>query len=218
MSAGSGAVSSSSLPVKGWENRSRWAWSDWRSMSVASASSGASVATLLRTHHVTERDAVPARVELVGQDRVADVREVDADLVRAAGLRLAPDQREIAEPFDDLVERHRGLAAVLGGADGHLLADRRMEPDRPLDVIAVALRGPVDQRQVLLVDLPQLELETQPAMGQLVLDDDEQAGRVAVEPVDDPRPMLAGQGRERVVVELERVDQGARASSPSPGA
>ena len=55
----------------------------------------------------------------------------------------------------------------------------------------------------------QLELERQPAVGQLVLDDDQQAGRVAVEPMDDPRPIFAGQRRERVVVELECVDQGA---------
>ena len=46
-------------------------------------------------------------------------------------------------------------------------------------------------------------------MGQVVLDDDQQARGVAVEPVDDPRPVLAGDGRERVVVELEGVDQRA---------
>ena len=52
-----------------------------------------------------------------------------------------------------------------------------MEPDAPLDVIAIALRDTVDQRQVLLVNLALLELERQPAMSQLVFDDDEQARR-----------------------------------------
>ena len=137
--------------------------------------------------HVRQRQAVAAGVELVGHDRMADVREVDADLVGAAGLRLAPDQREAAEPLDDLVERHRGLAAVLRRADRHLLADGRVEADRPLDVVAVALRDAVDQRQVFLVDLALLELQRQPAVGQVVLDDDQQAGGVAVEAVDDAR-------------------------------
>src|SRR5207237_763298 len=114
MSAGSGAVRSSSRPVRGCENRSRWAWSAWRSIRTCS------------------------------------------------------------------------LAAA-----------------------AIALRDTMDQRQVLLVNLAPLELERQPAMGQLVLDDHEQARGVAVEAVDDAGTILAGQRGERVVVELQRVDQGA---------
>ena len=57
------------------------------------------------------------------------------------------------------------------------------------------------------MDLPLLELQGQPAMRQLVLDDDQQAGGIAVEAMDDPGPVFAGEGRERVEVELDRVDQ-----------
>ena len=57
------------------------------------------------------------------------------------------------------------------------------------------------------MDLAQLELNGELAMGQVVLDHDQQAGRVAVETMDDSRPIRTGQGREGVVVELEGVDQ-----------
>ena len=127
MSAGSGAVRSSSLPVRGCETAAGGHGAPGGRSASVSASSG----DRLRPspgRDVAQRDAVPARVELVGQDRVADVGEVDADLVGAAGLRLAPDQREAAEPLDDLVEGHRGLAAVLERANGHLLADVGWKP------------------------------------------------------------------------------------------
>ena len=61
---------------------------------------------------VAKREPVTPRVELVGQDRMADVGQVDADLVGPAGLGLARDQGETAKPLDDLVERDGILAAV----------------------------------------------------------------------------------------------------------
>ena len=123
-------------------------------------------------------------------------------------LRLAADQRVAPEPLDDFVEGHRGLAAVFDRANRHLLTRQRVEPDRALDVVAISLGNAIDDREILLVDLSKLELKRQPPMRELVFDDDEQARRVAVEPVDDARPILAGDGRECVIVKLEGVDQG----------
>jgi hypothetical protein len=60
-------------------------------------------APALGADHVTQGDLIPFGIHLVGQDRMANVREVDADLVRTARLRLAPDQREIAESLEDFV-------------------------------------------------------------------------------------------------------------------
>ena len=141
---------------------------------------------------VAQGEPVAAGVGLVGEDRVADVGQVDADLVGPARLRLAAHQGEAPEPLDHLVEGHRLLAAVLGAADRHLLAVGRVEADRPLDVVAVALGDARHQRQVFLVDRPLLELGGELAVGQVVLGDEQQARGVAVEPVDDPRPVLAG--------------------------
>ncbi len=46
-------------------------------------------------------------------------------------------------------------------------------------------------------------------MSNVVLDDHEQAGRIAVKPMDDARTVLTAECRERVKMKLERVDQGA---------
>ena len=86
-----------------------------------------------------------------------------------------------------------------------------MKADRLLDVVAVALGDAVHQGQIFFVDFALFELDGQPAMGHLVLDDDQQAGRVAVEAVDDARPIFAGEGRQRVVVKLKCIHQ-----RPSP--
>ena len=209
MSSGSGAVRSTSLPVSGCRNRSRWAWSAWRSIRVTSASPGASDFPSFGADHVTQGDVIPSRIHLVGQDGMADVSEMDANLVGSAGLRFAPDQGEIAEPLEDFVERHRGLAAVLEGANGHLLADGRMEADAPIDVIAVALRDAVDQREILLVHFAQLELERQASMGQVILGDHEQPRRVAVETVDDPGRFSPARVESVSKWNCSAVDQGA---------
>ena len=78
-----------------------------------------------------------------------------------------------------------------------------MEPDRPFDVVAVALGDARDQGEVLLLDRALLELLGELPVGEVVLGDDQQAGGVAVEAVDDPGPLGAAGGGERVVMELE---------------
>src|SRR6185369_10819111 len=78
-----------------------------------------------------EVDAVAraAAIDGVADERMADVLEMHADLVRAPGLQAAFDQRGAAEALEHAVARARGLAAVRDGhARAHLgvAADRRI--------------------------------------------------------------------------------------------
>ena len=107
MSSGSGAEKWIGSPVRGWCRSRAWAWRAWRASRTRSAS-GASGPS-----EVAEGEAVAAGVGLVGDDRVADVGQVDADLVGPAGPGLAADQGEAVEPLEDLVEGHGLLAAVV---------------------------------------------------------------------------------------------------------
>ena len=68
-----------------------------------------------------------------------------------------------------------------------------MKADRLLDIVAVALGNAVDQREVFFLHAAVLELESELVMDALVLGDDQKAGRVAVEAVDDARPIFAGE-------------------------
>ena len=89
-----------------------------------------------------------------------------------------------------------------------------MKADRLLDVITVALGHAVDECQVFFLDAAELELKSQLVMDALVLGDDQEAGRVAIEPVDDSGPVFAGKRGKPIEVELERVDQRAPPVSP----
>ena len=72
--------------------------------------------------NVFERQFVVAAVDPVGDDRMPEVLHVDAQLVRAAGLRQQRQRRKTPETFEHLVTGD-GLARVLARfADDHLLA------------------------------------------------------------------------------------------------
>ena len=116
MSAGRGATNSRGWPVRGWVRRKVWAWRAWRSMRT-----GVGVGAV-GAEEVAEGQAVAAGIGFVGDDRMADVGEVDADLMGPAGSGLAADEGEAAKPLDDLVEGDGFLAAVLGQTDRHLFA------------------------------------------------------------------------------------------------
>ena len=106
---------------------------------------------MVGAEEVAEGEGGPAGVGLVGEDRVADVGQVDPDLVGPAGLGQAADEGEAVEPLENLVEGHGLLAAVFEGPDGDLLADDGVGSERLLDVVAVAAEGSsVDQGQIFL--------------------------------------------------------------------
>ena len=82
MSAGSGATNSIASPVVGWRIFSRRACRAWRSSTtVSSARSRGQLAA---------RDLRAAAVQPIAQHRAADAGQVQANLMRAAGLGQAP--------------------------------------------------------------------------------------------------------------------------------
>src|SRR5688572_24113230 len=96
--------------------------------------------TLLEAQHR------PAAVQPVGDDGMAEVLHVDAQLVRAPSARLQPHVREAAEPLDDLVEGDRLARVAPRLAGHHLFAPLRMHAHVRLDEVAVELdRAPRDR-------------------------------------------------------------------------
>ena len=82
---------------------------------------------------------------------------------------------------------------VLVVGDGHLDPVVRVVRDPRFDVVAVAIEHAGGDGDVLLEHLARLELHAQVAVGLLVLGDQDDAAGVAVEPVDDARPVVAVQ-------------------------
>ena len=143
-----------------------------------------------------------AAIRRVAQQRMADRRQVHADLVRAAGLQPAADERRGAEALDDLDVRARRLA---GRDDGHRRALRRMAADRRIDRRR-AREVAVHDRQVLALDRARLQLADEIGLRFGRLGDDHEAARVLVEAVHDAR---ARQRRQRRRVMQQRVQQRA---------
>jgi hypothetical protein len=124
--------------------------------------------------------AGPVAVAEVAEDGVADVVEVDADLVATAGRRADAQEGRAGQALGDLPVGRGGLASlrVDAHAAGAELADRGVDP------AAVGRGHAVDEGEVGLEDLAPVELAVEVAVGGGVLGEDDDAARAAVEAVD----------------------------------
>src|ERR1700687_6435154 len=123
-----------------------------------------------------------ATVHRVADDRMADGREMDANLLRSPGLRKEAQQGHRVETFDDFKARLRGAPAR---SNRHALAMHRVASDRLRDDAARPADAPPDECQVLLLDLSRAELRPEMRERGDILGDDQHAGRVFVEAMHD---------------------------------
>ncbi len=84
-----------------------------------------------------------------------------------------------------------------------------MVADARLDVIAVAVQHALGDGPILLEHLARLELGAEVAVRVFFLGDEDGAAGVAVEAVDDARPVVAAVVAQLAEVELQGVDQRA---------
>ena len=149
----------------------------------------------------------------VADDGRAQMGEVHADLVRAARPQGRLQQRErrgAREPLEDPVARE-GRATRPGGAHGHPQPVAGIASDRGLDHARRVRQPAVHQREIAPLDGPGLELAGQRRVRAVVLGDDEEAGRAAIQPVDDARPPRAADpGKVRAAVREQGMHQGPR--------
>lgn len=135
-------------------------------------------------------------VDAVGEHRMPEVREMDADLVRAAGSQLGLDQRCPTEALDG-ADLRDGVAAGSVRAEGGEARARPRSTDLAFDLL---LLGKVtgDQRQVPTLDRVGTKLVLKPLGGVVVEGEDEHAGGVLVDAVDDQHAaVLSGLALDR---------------------
>ncbi len=138
--------------------------------------------------------AAPA-IDRIAGERVAEVLEVDADLVRAAGLRPALDEVQAVAGREHAVVRHR-LTAFAGEVDGHFLAVRPVAADCGVDGAAAASQRALDDGEVDLFDRAVGELPRERLVRGVVLRNRETAAGFLVQPVHDARPLHAADAGE----------------------
>ncbi len=155
-------------------------------------------------------------VEVVADDGEANVGQVDANLVLAAGVGAALD-RGVGVGSRARAEVVQGAVGGLGRAgvaarrrhDGHFLPVARVAADRRVDERLRRLEAAVDQGQIDLGHGAVLELVLQIPKGVIVLGGDDEAAGVLVQPVDDARPPLAADALQVGAVGQQGVDQRA---------
>src|SRR5262249_27782849 len=145
-----------------------------------------------------ERDAGEERgrlpVAAVAQHGVADLGEVDADLMLAARLQSHTHERRVLEPLDDGEVRDRALARPTDGGRVHREALRVLhEPG--LDRAALAREAAGDDGRVDAARFARFELRSHPLHSAGGPREGEQPGCVLIEPVDDEELRLLDAAR-----------------------
>src|SRR5690242_14049144 len=111
-------------------------------------------------------------IDVISHDRVTDRAQVNANLMRAAGLDLHLEQREFTDCFHNGVFRMRRASSVL--QCGHACPDSRMSYDRFLYGSTGFCKPAMNQSDVSLLDLSILKRGAQLRMTGIVLCDQEQ--------------------------------------------
>ena len=173
----SGASTRTSFAVAGDTSSSRQAWRKSRSRPSGPSPRG------------------PGPVDRIARHGVAERREVDPDLVGAAGDEVQLQQRPAREALADAVAGHRRPPV---GHDRHPLAvPRDHARSAPRSGRRMPRPRPGRARGRSCLHAAGLELRHEAGLGRVRLGDHDQAGRVAVQAVHDPRP---GDARDATVV------------------
>lgn len=125
-----------------------------------------------------------AAVALVVEEDVADVLHVHAYLVGASGFEDALDEGDVAEAFEYAVVGD-GMLSFAIGQDSHLHAVARVAADVARDGSFVLFDVAPHQGTVAALRSLMEELVAQVGLGVGGLGDDEQAGGVLVDAMDE---------------------------------
>jgi hypothetical protein len=147
--------------------------------------------------------APPAAVYRITYHGMANVLQVNSDLVGAAGVQFQPEQVHDVKPGD-----YRGISSggTASGGDDHAFAIVRMACDRRVNDERTAVQVTPSQSGIGAVNSAASDRRTQTAVGQIGFGHDHKAGRVAVEPVNDAGPAFSTPGQSSAP-SYQRVDQ-----------
>ena len=146
-------------------------------------------------------------IDRIAEQRMADRRHVDPYLVRAPGLQPAFYQRGVA-PVLELLPMGDGALASPILHDCDFLAVAARAGEGRVYCTFHSRRHAGHGGKIAAVDRVRLELLGQPFVGDVGLGDNQEAGRVLVDPVNDPGPgNSADSGQASAAMVEQGVDQ-----------
>ena len=145
-------------------------------------------------------------VNRVAQQRVAQIRQMHADLVSATRFEHETEQGVALQFLDGLVV---GACRAPAGVHGHLLAVARVPRDGGVDGSGFRSDHAHGHGQIFFLELAVLQLFGEPLVRRLGLGDHHQAGGVEVQAVHDAGPQFAADAADVGAPGQQGVDQGA---------
>ena len=139
-----------------------------------------------RSVRTAEPSLAPRGVRGVAHNWVAKVQQVNANLVRAAGIQLGTKQISGAPSLQALEVGPSPPATLLH--HGHAGSLRRVATDRRINSQLVFRQVTTARRQIGAADAPLAQLVGKAAMGGVMLRDQHQTRRIPIEPVNDSGP------------------------------
>ena len=148
-----------------------------------------------------------AGVNRVSEDGMIDGGAMDTGLMGSTGFQIQFDQRQAFEP---LAHFPTGFGhARFAAADRHALAVHWVPADRKLNHATVAGHLSEDDGKIDFTNAASGKLTRKMGMRGRVFGDDEYAGGVFVQTVNDARPQLAADGPDGRTVIQQGIDQSA---------
>ena len=127
-------------------------------------------------------------VHFVAENEVTEEFQVDADLVRPAGMNDTPDQgRLTAEGFDHLPVGVGIAPAVFRLEDRHLVTVLLVPPDRLANAAAQEARCPFDECKVFFAQSALGKLGAECAVGRIGFRHQHDARSLTIQPMNDSR-------------------------------
>lgn len=147
--------------------------------------------------------AAAAGVDRIADNRMSDVLQMHANLMRAPTVQIETKKIRDGESSDDARVRP-GLASRCDHR--HALAILRVTGNRRVDHDTTLVEMTPGERRISPMNPPSRDRGPESAVSQVRLGDDHEAGRIPIETVDDSGSALGTSGQGRAPRD-ERVDQ-----------
>src|SRR5579875_1650579 len=146
-----------------------------------------------------------ASIDGIACYRIADSSQVDANLMRAPRFELYQQQRMPGEALQHAEAGARLASRSRGNV--HLLAMPWITTNGGIYASAIKRHNAINERQIALYYRVALHLLDQSCAGAGVSGNDEQAGGILVQAVDDAGTLHIPGGSQRRVARQQRIDQ-----------
>lgn len=134
---------------------------------------------------------------------------MDPDLMGSSGQEVDIEQRISVLEISEYLELGHGKLRIDRIGCGHPFPVVLIPSDVRLDISAAILDPPINQRDIILLDLTLIHADLNRMHASIGLRNDQKSGSVLIEPMDDSWPFHSSDDRESIHMVDEGIDEGS---------